>query len=249
MVASNKLLAARKPTIGYVRVSTIEQAQEGHSLEAQEGKIRAYCALQEMPLDRVIPDDGYSAKTLDRPGMSELLAMVERGRVGRIVISKLDRITRSLRDLLDLVERFNQHKVEFVSVGDSIDTSNASGRLILNLLGSIIQWQRENTAETTAETMTSMMKQGKRVSRNPHFGYRLGATRIVQLACGKNKVITDLVGEPREQEAIAQMLRLRSEGVGLHTMAKELERQGFTGRNGQRLAVSTIHAIIRRESR
>jgi DNA invertase Pin-like site-specific DNA recombinase len=238
--------ARRRLVIGYIRVSTLEQAREGHSLEAQEARLRAWAALQDSPLDRIIADDGYSARSLDRPGMREFLALVEGGKVARLLIARLDRITRSLRDLLELVERFHRHRVEFVSVADSIDTSNASGRLVLNLLGSIIQWQRENTAEATAETMASMMRQGRRVSRNPHFGYRLGPPRLVAMSNGANRWITGLEPDPREQEAIALMRAWRAEGCSLGRISAELEARGFTARSGRRLSPKVIRDVLRR---
>src|SRR4051795_5927556 len=130
--------------VGYARVSTEEQASEGVSLAAQEAKVRGYCALYEHELVRVVVDGGVSAKTLDRPGMREVLAMLEAGEVQGLVIANLDRMTRSVRDLNYLIDHpFGEGRPSaLMSVSDSLDTRTASGILVINILGSVAQWQR-----------------------------------------------------------------------------------------------------------
>jgi DNA invertase Pin-like site-specific DNA recombinase len=90
--------------IGYVRVSTEGQAQDGISLEMQRQKVEVYCGLHNLPLAEVICDDGYSAKNLNRPGMQRLLVMVAAAEVDAVVCYKLDRISHRTSDVLDLVE-------------------------------------------------------------------------------------------------------------------------------------------------
>ncbi len=92
-----------RSAVGYTRVSTIEQAGHGQSLTAQRTKIEAYATMHDLELADVIEDAGRSAKTLDRPGMSQLLELIRRRKVGVVIVSKLDRITRSVRDLGELV--------------------------------------------------------------------------------------------------------------------------------------------------
>jgi site-specific DNA recombinase len=84
---------------GYVRVSTEDQAREGVSLEAQAEKLRAYCLVKDWQIVALEKDEGVSAKTLDRPGMQKIMAMVEAGEVGAVVVYKLDRLTRSVETL------------------------------------------------------------------------------------------------------------------------------------------------------
>ena len=92
--------------IGYPRVSTDEQARDGKSLENQVEKIKMYCELYKLRLVRIVPDAGVSAKSLDRPGIKEVIGALERGEIGGVVITKLDRLTRSLSDWSLLIERF-----------------------------------------------------------------------------------------------------------------------------------------------
>jgi site-specific DNA recombinase len=94
--------------IGYVRVSTDRQAEQGVSLEVQEAKIRAMATVQGVDLDEVIIDGGESAKNLKRPGLERLLAMVNAGKVQAVIIAKFDRLTRSVKDLAALLELFEK---------------------------------------------------------------------------------------------------------------------------------------------
>ena len=101
-----------KAAIGYVRVSTDKQADKGISLEAQADKIRAMATLHDHQLLDVLVDGGESAKSLKRPAMAKLLAMIDAGQVKTVIVAKLDRLTRSVRDLCELLERFDLRKRE-----------------------------------------------------------------------------------------------------------------------------------------
>src|ERR1017187_1513532 len=115
--------------IGYVRVSTDRQAEQGVSLEAQEAKIRAMATVQSAELLDVIVDGGESAKSLNRPGLQRLLDLINAGKVDTVIVAKLDRLTRSVKDLCGLLELFEKRKVALVSVAESLDTGSAEGRL------------------------------------------------------------------------------------------------------------------------
>jgi hypothetical protein len=108
-------------------VSTEKQAEHGVSLEAQSEKIRAMAVVQGAELADIIVDAGESAKSLDRPGMERLLALVDARKVDTVIIAKLDRLTRHVKDLAELLERFERRNVSLVSVADSLDTRSAAG--------------------------------------------------------------------------------------------------------------------------
>jgi predicted site-specific integrase-resolvase len=127
-------------TIGYVRVSTDKQADRGVSLEAQAEMIRAMAVVHNAELVDIIVDGGESAKSLNRPGMARLLALVDAGAVKAVIIAKLDRLTRSVKDLCTLLERFERRGVALVSVAESLDTGSAAGRLVLNIMTAVSQW-------------------------------------------------------------------------------------------------------------
>ena len=113
----------------YTRVSTDKQADHGVSLDAQLEKIRAMAVVQGAEVAEIIADAGESAKSLDRPGMARLLKLVDAGKVQVVIIAKLDRLTRSVKDLGELLERFQKRGVSLVSVAESLDTGSAAGRL------------------------------------------------------------------------------------------------------------------------
>ncbi|MGH7969604.1 MAG: recombinase family protein, partial [Limisphaerales bacterium] len=159
-------------TVGYVRVSTDRQADQGVSLEAQEAKIRAMATVRGCELEEVIVDGGESAKDLKRPGVERLLALVEAGKVGAVIVAKLDRLTRSVKDLCALLELFEKRKVALISVAESLDTGSAAGRLVITIMGAVSQWEREAIGERTRDALRHKRSQGRRVG-NIAFGSRL----------------------------------------------------------------------------
>ncbi len=219
--------------IGYTRVSPRDQADSGASLEAQRTKIEAYAVLHDLELVEVIEDAGHSAKSLDRPGMTRLLNLIRGRKVGVVIVAKLDRITRSVRDLGELIELFQRSGVEFASVADHLDTSTASGRLVLNVMGSVSQWEREAIGERTSEALAVMRSNGRRISRHAPYGYRLNGQGWIE--------------DEREQEAICLMRRLRTEGLSLRQITERLQTQGFTSRTGKRLSPQLIANVLNRE--
>src|SRR6516225_10444631 len=127
--------------IGYVRVSTDRQAEQGVSLEAQEAKIRAMATVQGAELLEVIIDGGESAKNLNRPGLQRLLTQVDSGKVEAVIVAKLDRLTRSVKDLCSLLELFEKRSVALVSVAESLDTASAAGRLVITIMAAVRPWR------------------------------------------------------------------------------------------------------------
>src|ERR1700692_4315780 len=107
-------------SVGYCRCSTEKQADKGFTLEAQTERIRAMAVVQGVELSEIIVDAGESAKNLDRPGMGRLLELVNRRSVDRVIVAKLDRLTRSVKDLASLLELFEKRGVAVVSVAESL---------------------------------------------------------------------------------------------------------------------------------
>src|SRR5215468_3017234 len=160
--------------IGYVRVSTDRQAELGISLEAQEAKIRAMATVQGAKLLEVIVDGGESAKSLNRPGLQRLIGLVNAGKLDAVVVAKLDRLTRSVKDLCGLLELFEKRKVALISVAESLDTGSAAGRLVITIMAAVSQWEREAIGERTRDALRHKRSQGHRVGNIP-FGSRLAA--------------------------------------------------------------------------
>lgn len=222
--------------IGYIRVSTQEQAAEGISLGAQEAKIRAYAELYGLDLVDVIADAGVSAKSLDRPGLAEALARIEAGETDGLVILKLDRLTRSVADWEALIERYFGERAgkALLSVSDQIDTRTAGGRLVLRVLITVAQWEREAIAERTATALAHKQAQGEHVGSVP-FGYRLEAGR--------------LVAEAAEAAVIDRIVALRDAGLTLKAIADALTAEGVPTKRGGAWAPAQVSNILRRAGR
>jgi site-specific DNA recombinase len=218
--------------IGYVRVSTDKQADSGVSLEAQTEKVLAMAVVQGAELVDVIVDAGESAKSLKRPGMERLRALVEARAIDTVIIAKLDRLTRSVRDLAELLECFNRRDVSLVSVADSLDTRSAAGRLVLNIMVSVSQWEREAIGERTRDAMSHKRANGERVGTIP-FGYRLSGDGI------------HLEENPEEQAVLARARELRASGNTVREIAAELNRSGFATRRGTAWRFQYVAEVLR----
>lgn len=221
--------------VGYVRVSTEKQVDFGVSLEAQTAKIRAMAVVQGAELTEVLIDAGESAKSLHRPGMARLLALVDAGDVDTVIIAKLDRLTRSVADLAELLKRFERRGVSLVSVADSLDTRSAAGRLVLNIMVSVSQWEREAIGERTRDAMQHKRSKGERVGTLP-FGFQLAADGVA------------LEANPAEQSLLLRIRALRSGGLTTRRIADELNREGFQTRRGTAWRFQYVSQALRAET-
>jgi DNA invertase Pin-like site-specific DNA recombinase len=221
-------------TIGYVRVSTDRQAEHGVSLEAQEAKIRAMATVQGADLMDVIVDGGESAKSLNRPGLQRLMTLVSSGKVQAVIVAKLDRLTRSVKDLCGLLELFEKRKVALISVAEALDTGSAAGRLVITIMGAVSQWEREAIGERTRDALRHKRAQGQRVG-NIGFGYRLAAD-------GRH-----LEPDPSEQAALAELQELRSQGYSLRAVAVALNAAGHRTRRGTDWRLESVVRVLKQD--
>jgi len=222
--------------IGYVRVSTDRQADQGVSLEAQESKIRAMATVHSAELLDVIVDGGESAKSLHRPGLQRLLALINTGQVQAVIVAKLDRLTRSVKDLCSLLELFEKRRVALISVAESLDTSSAAGRMVLNIMTAVSQWEREAIGERTRDAMSHKRRNGERVG-NIQFGYRL---------CGDGKHVEP---DPAEQGVLQEIRRLRQSGHTMRGIAAALNRLEVRTRRGSAWRLEHVARILKQGCR
>ena len=217
--------------IGYVRVSTEDQAQGGVSLEAQEEKIQAYCLAKGWDLIKVIKDGGFSAKDLNRPGMQEILKGCKKEEFDVLVILKLDRLTRSVKDLGYLVEDvFGRNNIAFSSIQDNFDTSTANGRMVMNILATIAQWERDIISERTREAMQFMKNSLKLVGAVP-FGFDL--------------VDGQLEPNPDEMGVVRRVVVMRENGQSYQKIAAHLNNQEVPSKNGGSWHPKTVMGVLK----
>jgi site-specific DNA recombinase len=218
--------------IGYIRVSPEEQAQHGVSLNAQRARIAAYALLYGLELVEVIEDAGISGKSLDRPGLKRALDLLKAGKAEALVVAKLDRLTRSVVDLGKLIEStFAAGKAALLSVSEQIDTRSAAGRFMLNVLGSVAQWERETIGERTSSALQHMKARGLRVGAVP-YGHALAAD---------GRTLAPL---PAEQVVIGLAKELRAAGLSLRAIAARLAEAGHLSRAGRRFEPTQIKAMV-----
>lgn len=150
--------------VGYLRVSTEEQATEGVSLEAQAAKIRAWHELngegRELVLTR---DEGISGSRMDRPGLASALGHCSRS--GVLVVYSLSRLARSTKGTLEIAERLEKVDCDLVSLSEKIDTTSAAGKMVFRMLAVLAEFERDQVSERTRMAMSHMRSQGQRVSR------------------------------------------------------------------------------------
>ncbi len=219
--------------LGYVRVSTEEQAREGVSLDAQEARIRAYATAKDLDLVEVIRDEGFSGKDLERPGMQRLITVCRGGEAGAVVVFKLDRLSRRTRDLLYLVEDVLQaHEVTLHSLHETVDTSSASGRFFLRIMGARAEMERELVGERTAAALAHKRDRGERLGTTP-FGYRTPGHRL------------PLEPVAEEQVVVERILGLRAQGMSFRAIAAQLNAEGRATKRGGRWHHSVVASVAR----
>lgn len=228
-MARNMIVQIDRETVGYVRVSTEDQVRDGVSLLAQEERIRARCIADGRALTHIFQDGGQSGKSLDRPALKRVIDSIKSHAIGALVILKLDRLTRSVKDLAELVELFARYKVALVSVTESLDTSTAAGELLVNILGSVAQWERKAIAERTVAALAHLRRSGKVYGRTPYGYVRSGHV---------------LVNEPLKQHNIRVIRNMRASGASYRAIAAELNHVGTTPPRGKVWYPSSVHAVL-----
>lgn len=149
------------------QVSTLEQANGGHSIEEQERKLKSFCDINDWTVYDTYVDAGFSGAKRDRPELQRLMNDINK--FDLVLVYKLDRLTRNVRDLLDLLEIFEQNNVAFRSATEVYDTSTAMGRLFVTLVGAMAEWERETIRERTQMGKLAALKKGIMLTTPPFY--------------------------------------------------------------------------------
>jgi site-specific DNA recombinase len=222
--------------IGYVRVSTEDQAKEGVSLDNQKSKIEAYCQLKDLELIEVVEDAGISAKNLRRPGVQKVLRMARKKQIDAIVVYKLDRIFRSTVDALETTKMFDKWGVSFHSIEETLDTQSAMGRFFFTLTAALAEMERRLIGERTKVALAHKRSKNEKTGGDVPYGYDLTPAGI-------------LIKNDDEQRVIKTICRLNRDGYSLRKICRELEKEGHLTKNGKAIwQPSTIWKILKRGS-
>jgi site-specific DNA recombinase len=180
-------------------------------------------------LVNVYIDEGLSAKTLNRTGLQQVVTTLKSRDIDAVIVYKLDRLTRSVIDLNKLIELFDRYNVALVSLVESLDATSATGRLMLNLLASVSQWEREVIGERTRDAMT-YLKANNRIYTREIFGYDIDNSQVIP--------------NYREQQNIKRMYNLRSEGLSYQAIADTLNADGIRAKRGGKWYNNTVRRTI-----
>ncbi len=163
----------------YIRVSTEEQARQGISMKAQQEALENYAKAMGYEVSKIYKDEGKSAKDIQhRPAMVELLKDAEVRKFQAIFIYKLDRFSRSLRDLIETIEKLKDWGIDFVSLQDKIETTSASGKLMFHIISAFAEFERNVTGERTKFAMDKQARDGNPITRAP-YGYKIESKKLI----------------------------------------------------------------------
>jgi len=220
--------------IGYTRVSTDKQADDGDSLELQREKLETFCELHDHELVDVHEDAGALGKDMNCGGLCVVLDALEAGEGDALLVYKLDRLTRSTADLGRLLERLESSGVALQAVAESLDTSTAAGRMVVRMLGVVAEWERETVAERTSAALQAKANRNEYTGGEIRYGYQLDED-------GET-----LVEDPDEQRALEAIRTYRDAGLTLQETADRLAERGMYNRNGNKFAPASISNLEKR---
>jgi len=182
-------------TAVYVRVSTEEQAKEGYSIRGQIDKLKSYIQIKDWEFYKVYADEGLSGKNIDeRPALGELINDIKNGKVNNVLVYKIDRLTRSIRDLITLNDIFQEYNCGFNSIMENIDTRTASGRMFLKLLGIFAEFERENLIERITLACEKKVKEGYSLTYfiQSYGYYRNKGEKVQQINQEEAKIVKEI---------------------------------------------------------
>jgi site-specific DNA recombinase len=218
-------LAPRAVTERRVAIYTRKSVNEGvhqqfSSLDAQRERVEGYIASQEddgwLALQERYDDHGYTGANIDRPAFRRLMDDIEAGRVNVVACYRLDRLTRSLIDFAQLMQTFKRHQVAFVSVTERFDTSTPMGTMVLNMLATFAQFEREVIAQRTKDKVSASRRRGQFTGGRPTLGFDIVNKRLVV--------------NPDEAAAVRRVYDLYMQCGGLVATASELRLLGITNK-------------------
>ena len=217
----------------YTRVSTDNQAEkEFSSCEAQEQKIRSYISSQDnWQVFKLYNDGGFSGATLERPALKQLLSDLKKEKIDVVLVYKIDRLTRSPKDFYQLIELFEQAKIDFISITERFDTSTPAGRLLRNIMLTFSQFERELTSERTKDKMLERARKGLANGGYTPYGY--------------SRLEKKLVINPKEAEEIKSIFETYIETGSLAETYRILKGRNVKSKFGKNFSKTIIAYLLR----
>ncbi|MCL1914442.1 MAG: recombinase family protein [Eubacteriaceae bacterium] len=220
----------------YVRVSTDEQAKEGYSIRAQIEKLKSFIKVKDWSFYKVYADEGISGKNIkDRPAINEMIEDIKAGNVDNVLVYKIDRLTRSTRDLIELTDIFKATGCSFNSVMESIDTATASGRMFLKIIGIFAEFERENIAERITLAAEKKAREGYSLG---YFTASYGYDKA-----GKDKIQTINL---EEAKIVKEIFAMYVEGnMSQNAITKNLNKRGIKPKLSETWCAESVRGVLR----
>jgi site-specific DNA recombinase len=220
----------------YLRVSTEDQAKEGYSLEVQREYLESFATREGYEVFKIYSDDGISAYSTRRPALQALLADAKAKRFESVLVHKIDRFSRNLKDLLMLVDELSSYGVAFKSATEPFDTTTSAGKLMFQQLGSFAEFERNRIAERVFPGMIKGVQQGNwQGARFAPFGY----------AYNKAKKLLEV--EEREASIVKLIYTMYISDKSTHDIAAYLDRKGYKTRTGKQFYNKFICDILKNQ--
>jgi len=218
--------------IGYIRVSTQGQVNDGVSMEAQEAKIKAWAELNEYEIEHIYKDNGISGKQANnRAGLQDALNAVDKGNA--LVVYSLSRLARSTKDTLEISEYLSKKKADLVSLSEKIDTTTASGKMVFRMLAVLNEFERDQISERTKTALQYKKSKMEKTGGDVPFGYDVSKGKLIE--------------NHKEQNTIGSIKRLHSQGYSLRGICKEMELRGCRTKKGRsNWNPKTVSMILKR---
>lgn len=218
--------------IGYVRVSTEKQVDEGVSLDAQINKIKAWASLNDYELIHIYKDEGISGASLDkREGMTKALSEVKKGMA--FVCYSLSRISRDTVDTIKISRIIEKTGADLVSLSEKIDTTGASGKMIFNMLAVLNQFERDQVSERTQAAMQFKKSEDQAYSPTPYGYLRQGSKLIIN---------------SEEASNILRIKMMYEKGIGYTEIARILNSENIPTKTGKSWRANTVYYLLQRSN-
>ncbi len=212
----------------YTRVSTDDQAEEGYSLDAQKERLEAYCEAQGWQISDIYIDDGHSGRNIRRPAYQRM--MQEKDKWDILLVMKMDRIHRNSRNFMIMMEDLERWNKKFASMQEELDTSNAMGRFVVDIIQRIAQLESEQIGERTYMGMSQKAETGGILGFNPPYGYKIENDDL--------KIIDN------EADIVRSMFSRYLSGETMDHIAWTLNRDGVTTRMGNGWTIWSIGRLL-----